>query len=125
MQEVLHLLETALKGDIYFEEFGENVQRLGVESIVFDVPKRRHTFYTKDNCEFDHVPDPHTTLKVSAIFNKNQVEAAISAFDKQECNASEFHRALAEAGVCHVRCYFNNKRSIYLSSQGDFYLEQW
>jgi len=51
MQEVIHLLEKALSGSIYFEEFGDNAHKLGVASIAFDVPKRRHTFYTKDHRE--------------------------------------------------------------------------
>src|SRR5262245_53917034 len=99
MQEVIHLLERALDGGIYFEEFGENIQKLGIASIAFDVQKRRHTFCTKDQREFDHVADPNSPLEVSEAFDQNQIEAAISAFDKREYTAREFHKALARAGV--------------------------
>jgi uncharacterized protein YbcV (DUF1398 family) len=125
MQEVIHLLERALDGGIYFEEFGENAHQLGVASIAFDVPKRRHTFYTKDHREFDHVDDPNSPLEVSETFDQNQIETAILAFDKREYTARKFHKALARAGVSHVRCYLNNGRAIYLSPKGDFYVEQW
>ena len=125
MQAVCNLIDAALNGEIYYDEFAQKVRELGVESISLDVIRGHHTFYTTDGQVFDHPLLAGHSFPVAAAFSKDAVAAAITGFDKRELNPAEFHRALTQAGVSFARCYYEGNRAIYISPKGEFYLEQW
>jgi len=126
MQLVGELIDSALNDEISFDRFSESVQELGVESIAFDMLKRRHTFYGSNGLAFDHpLKSDHPPFDIVSSFKREAVITAIGAFDRQEISASQFHVALAAAGVSFARCYFKGRQAIYFGRQGDFYLEQW
>jgi uncharacterized protein YbcV (DUF1398 family) len=125
MQVICDLLDAALRGEIYFEELAKGLKEHQIDSLSFDFVTGEHRFYTHDNQVFNHHSPYEPGYPISKVFNKEGVVAALEAFDKRKVTAVEFHKALAEAGVCFARCFEKVNRAIYMSQSGETYLEQW
>jgi len=125
MQVICDMLDAALRGEIYFEELAKGLKEHQIESLSFDFVTGEHRFYTHDNRVFNHHSAYEPGYPIAKTFSHEAVVAALEAFDKRQIAAVEFHRALANAGVCFARCFEKANRAIYMSNNGDTYLEQW
>ena len=125
MQPICDLLDRALNDEIDFEQFSNELLRLGVESMTFDFVKRHHAFYASGNAVVDHPLKDDRPFNIASVFSKEKIVEALAAFDSRQITVKQFHVALASAGVSFAHVYLRATRAIYLSPQGEFYLEQW
>lgn len=125
MQGAGELINSVLNDEISFDQFSESIQKCGVESIAFDMVKRERRCYTGDGEVFDYPLEGQLKYDIGNTFKKEDVVAAIAAFDRREITANQFNLALAAAGVSFGRCYLKSKQALYLSPWGEFYLEKW
>jgi uncharacterized protein YbcV (DUF1398 family) len=125
MQVICDLLDAALRGEIYFEELAKGLKEHRIDALSFDFVTGEHRFYTHDNKVFNHHSVYEPGYPVAKHFDKEAVVAAIDAFDKRQLSAVQFHEALAQAGICFARCFEAANRAIYMSANGDTYIEQW
>lgn len=125
MKEICNLIDRALDGELYYDDYSTTIQELGVESIALDAVRGVHTCFMRNGTFFDHPLKPDHIYSVANTFSKEGVAAALAAFDSRVATASQFHKALTEAGVAYARCTYAANRAVYLSKNTDVYIETW
>lgn len=104
------------------------VQKLagaGVTAYTADLIALRKTYY---NAEAESVDEPMPLTQAPAIaatFDGHAVAATVKAIQRGEIGYAEFLRRIMASGCASYRVFFDGRKAMYFSRDGEFYTEMF
>jgi uncharacterized protein YbcV (DUF1398 family) len=120
------IINECLKASFADTPFPVVVQKLagaGVTSYNADLITLRKTYYDAGVKSVDEALPLTDTPAIAAQFDCNAVKTAVKAIQHKEIGYADFLRRIMKAGCVGYQVFFNGRKAMYFSRDGEFYTE--
>ena len=124
IEKIKKLHNLALENQIGFEEYSKESLSAGLDRVYFDLSGRKHVFYSTEN-SFETVLPTQIEYSVASKYSESRLKDAIRAFDSKEISWPKLISEVAASGICLAYCFIKENKAMYISTDGNFYLEHW
>lgn len=122
---ITKLIDQVLQEEIFFEEFSQKAQDLGLERLTLDLSIGAHFFYGANGAAFTYHLPKGIQFTVSSTFNEEALRKAIDDIDARRISPEIYYSRLGAAGIAIGIVFLKQQKILYVAASGDFYLEEW